>query len=261
MKKQLKDLDIEYHLSGEQNTETIVFVHGLGANLSQFKLQHDFFSEKLKVLSVNLRGHGNSKLAGNFDSSDFKLSKMAHDIIELLNKLDINKIHYVGNSMGGNVGYEILKSKPQIISSFTTFGTTAQLNTSNLTLGLMKFTYKFLSLNFIAHMSKVAGQTKSSKEQIQEMIRQSDKSVIRAILPNLANFNYLTVIQNSSAPTMIIKGAQDHDINKSIDSTISEFNKRGHFKLSKLQEAGHFANLDAPVLFNQTLENFIYSVS
>jgi len=258
---QLKDLEMEYCLSGKKNTETILFVHGLAANLSQFKRQHEHFSKEFKVLSVNLRGHGNSKLSNDFTSSDFQLSLMGNDIIELLDLLHIENVHYVGNSMGGNVGYEILKSKPQILKSFTTFGTTAQLSTSPITLGIMKFSYSILSLSLIGNMSKAAGQTLSSKEQIKDMIIEADKSVILAILPNLANFNYLEVIKKSSVPCMIIKGTQDHDINKSIDSTVTEFKKRGHFNLFISPDVGHFANLDDPNVFNHTLGNFIESMA
>ena len=60
MKVKLGKIDLEYFFSENENENTVIFVHGLGANLSQFENQHDFFQDKYNVLSINLRGHGNT---------------------------------------------------------------------------------------------------------------------------------------------------------------------------------------------------------
>ncbi len=256
-----KDVEIEYLLTGEKNSETILFVHGLGANLSQFEQQQRYFSEKHTVLSVNLRGHGNSIIVHDYTPAEFELSKMSTDIIELLDSLNIEKVHFVGNSMGGNIGYEILKSKPEILESFTTFGTTGQLSTPKFSLGMMKFTYKLLSPKAIGNLSKTAGQTTNSREKIMEMMSQVNKSTILSIIPNLANFDYMDVIKTSQIQSMIIKGEKDKDINKAIKNTIIEFESRGDFKLYEMSKAGHFANLDNSDLFNRILEAFILNLN
>ncbi|MGD1840047.1 MAG: alpha/beta fold hydrolase [Thermonemataceae bacterium] len=253
----LKNSEIEYLLTGRSYKDAILFLHGLGANLSQFEYQQTYFSEYYKFISVNLRGHGNSSVHDKPTLATFELSKMAIDVIELLNTLNIKRVHFVGNSMGGNVGYEILRVAPQILGSFTTFGTTASLNTSKLALKMMTYTYKILSTNAIGNLSKAAGQTSASKKKIKEMIAQVDKQTLRAILPNIANFNYLHTIKTSNLPCMIIKGALDKSINKVLESTIAAFKKRGNFKMIELQGVGHLANLDCPNVFNKTLSEFI----
>lgn len=258
---QLKDVEIEYLLTGDINSETVLFVHGLGANLTQFELQHDYFSENFKVLSINLRGHGNSILTHESTPSEFELPKIANDVVELLNRLNITKVHFVGNSMGGNIGYEILKSKPEMLKSFTTFGTTGQLSTSKFSLGVMKFTYKLLSSKAIGNLSKTAGQTKESKKKIKGMMSQVNKSTILSIIPNLAYFDYMDTIPTSHIPCMIIKGEEDKDINKAIKNTITEFENRGDFKLYEMSRVGHFANLDNSDLFNEVLEEYILKIN
>lgn len=254
---QLEHTTMEYLLTGEKNSETILFVHGLGANLSQFELQQRYFSKKFKVLSVNLRGHGNTLLPPEPTSSDVELYKMAEDIVMLLEKLGVLKIHYVGNSMGGNVGFEILKVKPNLLKTITTFGTTGQLKTSGFAQGIMKLMHKIISPTMRSSLSKLAGQTRASKNKIKEMMAQVNKTTLLSIIPVLANFNYLDVIKNSKNPYLLIKGGKDSEINKAIKTTISEFESRGNFELSVMNSAGHFANLDNPELFNQLLEEFI----
>lgn len=256
-KIQLKNIEIEYLLSGKNNSETILFVHGLGANLSQFESQQEYFSEKFQVLSVNLRGHGHTKLPYEISSLDVELKKMANDIIILLDSLGIAKIHYVGNSMGGNIGYEILTAKPEILNTLITFGTTGQLSTSKFAQKIMKFMHKLIGANTRGTLSKIAGQTKPSKTKIKEMMVQAKKSTILSMIPILANFDYLDIIKNSNTPVLILKGEKDREINRAIKTTIAEFKTRGNFELYTMNKAGHFANLDNPELFNELLEKYI----
>ena len=252
----LDDLNIEYSLSGSKGKETILFVHGLGANLNQFEKQHEYFSNSFQVLSINLRGHGKSHLTFQSDQPDFTLSAMSEDVIKVLDYLASEQAHFVGNSMGGNVGYELLKSHPLRLKTFTTFGTTAKLKKSKLTIALMRTMYKLLSSRTIGNLSSSSGNTAYSKQLIKKMMSQTAKSTMLAIIPNIANFNYLAVIRNSKIPAMIIKGGNDQEINKVIGSTIQEFEKRGNFQLKNMTEIGHFANLDNPEQFNHLLEDF-----
>ncbi len=253
----IEKINIEYLLTGKEKADTILFVHGLGANLSQFEKQHQFFNDRHKVLSISLRGHGNTTSLFELTQSDFELEKMSQDIIRLLDKLKIKNIHFVGNSMGGNIGYELLKSNPSRILSFTTFGTTAALNKSNFTISIMKFIYRLLNIKTIARLSKSVGETEYSKKKIFEMISQTSKQTILNLIPYLAKFNYIETIKKNQIPTLIIKCEKDKEINKVLDSTISVYKEKENFNIVEMKSTGHFANLDNPDLFNKTLATFI----
>jgi len=76
-------------------------------------------------------------------------------------------------------------------------------------------------------------------------------------LSYLGDFDYFELIKNSKVRAQIIKGDKDKEINKVLGSTIETFKVRGDFKLIKMENTGHFANLDNPDLFNRTLETFL----
>lgn len=256
----IQGIKIEYFLSGIENKQTILFVHGLGANLSQFENQHRFFQNKYKVLSLSLRGHGNTTSTKELSHSDFKLQKISQDVIALLDELKIEKVHFVGNSMGGNIGYEILKTNKNKLLSFVTFGTTAKLNKSNFTVIVMKMTYKLLCKNTVARLSKSVGQSEYSKNKIYEMISQSSKKTILNLIPYLAKFDYIEIIKKQQIPTLIIKGKKDKEINSVLKSTITAYKENNDFNMVEMKGVGHFVNLDKPNEFNQELQNFINSI-
>ncbi len=249
--------EIEYQLTGKSNKKTILFIHGLGANLSQFEAQHLYFNSKFNVLSISLPGHGNSFLHKNYIPSEFTLPALSGYIMELLNELDIDKVHVVANSMGGNIGYEMLQSNPERINSLTTFGTSAEIIASFAKMAFMKFVFNMLPLKAISQVAKQAGQTEASRNKIKKMVGAADKRALISILPNLAKLDYLEVIKSTTTPSMIIKGDKDAEINKALVSTISEFKARGNFELYEMKSAGHYVNLDQPDLFNKVLEAFI----
>lgn len=254
---QLGKINMEYLLTGIENIETILFVHGLGANLSQFENQHKYFQDKYKVLSVSLRGHGNTSSLSELTESDFDLSQFRDDLIMLIDTLDIDKVHYVGNSMGGNIGYELMKTHSTRMLSFTSYGTTGKLKKSGFIIGLMKFTYKLMSMKTIAKLSGSAGVNESSKTKIVEMMSKAKKSTVLNLINYLGDFDYLEVIKHSQIKAQIIKGDKDKEINKVIVSTVKTFKQRGDFSLIDLDNSGHFANLDNPDLFNRALETFL----
>ncbi|MCD5426092.1 MAG: alpha/beta hydrolase [Methanosarcinaceae archaeon] len=257
MKVKLGKIDLEYFFSENENENTVIFVHGLGANLSQFENQHDFFQDKYNVLSINLRGHGNTTASQELTELDFTVSELSNDIIMLFDILGIKKAHYIGNSMGGNVGYELLKNNSNRLLSFTTFGTTAKLNKLKITVDFMKIIYKLLNIKTIAKLSSFTGRNKDSKNKIKKMMGCARKETILKIIPNLVRFDYLNVIKSANIPSMIIQGDMDRDINKVIESTIDAWKEKDNFRLIKMKNAGHFANLDNPEEFNKIIESFL----
>jgi len=236
---------ITYHLRGKNHQQTILFVHGLGANLSQFEEQHHYFDKNYQVLSVTL--------PNKFDDT---LENMADDIISLLDKLEIEKVHFVGNSMGGNIGFEVLKKYPQRLCTITTFGTTPSLKTSKIKLFIVSVMIKIFPQFLIAKLGSYAGVNKVSRKKIYKMLRQISKKAYLAILPSIANFDYGEVITKNKKPFCIIKVENDKEINKLLDKYINLWKDEEWCHLVNMQNVGHFANLDAPYVFNRLLEKF-----
>lgn len=243
---------LEYQLREKPNSPTLVFLHGLGANQTQFDKQIDFFAHAYQLLTLNVRGHGRSH-----SSEPFSLAGCAQDLITLLDALAVEQFHFVGNSMGGNIGYELLRLHEERLLSMTTFGTTAVLHTPTSTTKLLTFVYKLLPTSLIALLASSAGQTTDSKQTIKRMMGEIQKESLLEIVPVLAQFDYLPVIAASHTPFMIIRGSKDRDINKVLPSTVAALEKRGDFRLVELADVGHFANLDDPARFNEVLADFL----
>ncbi len=80
-----------------RGTPAFVFVHGWCCNRTFFAPQAEHFAKTHTVVSVDLRGHGESdKPRGGYSIAGF-----ADDVAYLIRELKLGKVVAVGHSMGG----------------------------------------------------------------------------------------------------------------------------------------------------------------
>jgi pimeloyl-ACP methyl ester carboxylesterase len=78
---------------------TIVFVHGWTCNRTHWRDQVAAFSDRYRVIAIDLAGHGESGL----DRSNYSMVSFARDVEAVLDKEQISNAVLVGHSMGGMV--------------------------------------------------------------------------------------------------------------------------------------------------------------
>lgn len=259
-KFQGSEVELEYLLTGESNNEVIMFVHGAGTNLRQFFPQHEYFSMDYQVLSVSLRGHGKSSNPAKLTSSEFSLKKHRDDLLELLQFLSVETVHYVGNSAGGMIGYELVKEQPSLLSSFVTFGTTAELTYplffSKAIVGINRWMFKLAPGAHCKFLARNSSKIKSVQEEIANQFMLSKDSV-SLFQHHLGNYSYLDVLEKLEIPFLLVQGEEDKDINMNLKSTIHAIESNTNATIRKIAKAGHFANLESPTEFNKMIENFL----
>ena len=238
---------MDYHLTGSKNQQTILFLHGLGADLSQFEEQQSYFESNYQVLSISLP----------LDKNPLSLSTIAVEIKMLLNKLDIKYVHIVGNSMGGDIGFELLKNYPSTVLSLCTFGTTPYMKSSKSFTLIMKFFIWICPLKLIAKLASYSGVNSKAQNKIYEMCMKQSKATFYKSIDMLSNFDYIEMIETSQKPLCIIKAQKDKEINRLLAKPIKKWEKRRWFTLYELKHSGHFANLDKPVKFNEILSSYL----
>lgn len=252
-----RQLLLEYGEAGQARLgqAPILWVHGLGAQWRQFELQLQHFGATHWCLAPSLRGHGATVQQAAATAMD--LSVLADDLLAFLEALHVPQVHYVGNSMGGNLGFELLRRAPERLLSLTTFGTTARLHQPAWLVGLLKGLYRILPPSWIARLSSASGQTSEAKATIYELLKSVRRETVLQLMPELAQLDYLEVLSASTVPWLLVQGAADRDINRVLDETLGVHGRGGLHQLVQLDGAGHFANLDQPIAFNQAVADFL----
>jgi len=98
----------------EGEPETVVLLHGLHGHLEWWNYyQVPVLARHYRVVTLDQRGHGKS-----FKPAEgYTIEQMAGDVNELLQTLNIEKVHLGGASMGGMVSLQFALTHPELIHS------------------------------------------------------------------------------------------------------------------------------------------------
>ena len=99
---------ISFDMQGEGNP-ALIFIHGWSNNRSIWDAQVSHFSEKYKVVNIDLPGFGKS---GN-NRQNWTMASFGNDVSAVINKLDLEQVVLVGFSMGGPVAIETANIVPE----------------------------------------------------------------------------------------------------------------------------------------------------
>jgi len=113
-------VELYYQESGG-GPETIVFAHGLFTDHTMFAAQRAAFESRYHVIVYDHRGQGES----SHPRSGFDMDTFSEDAIALIESLNAAPCHFVGISMGGNVGLRVAARRPELVLSLCLLNTRA----------------------------------------------------------------------------------------------------------------------------------------
>lgn len=98
---QVGELEIAYLRNAETVAgDTIVMVHGFGANKDNWTRLADQLTDEFNVYAIDLPGHGESSKPLDLG---YTLEQQTGHLAEILQALSISESHMMGNSMGGAI--------------------------------------------------------------------------------------------------------------------------------------------------------------
>lgn len=102
-------LNLNVHISDSSPQETIVMVHGMFGNLSQFYLTiAPLFSKKYRVVIFDLKSHGRSDKS----PSGYDLDTLSNELRLLMDALNIPIAHILGFSYGALIALKFAMKYP-----------------------------------------------------------------------------------------------------------------------------------------------------
>lgn len=99
----------------ETDTPVIVCLHGLTRNSKDFDGLARHLSSRARIIVPDTRGRGRSERCA--DVTTYHPERYVEDVIRLLDRLSIARIHLIGTSMGGLMSLLLLARIPERIGS------------------------------------------------------------------------------------------------------------------------------------------------
>ena len=247
-----------YYLKKENETIPIVFIHGVGLTNEMWSSQVNFFKDK-NILTYDLIGHGKTplqKIQLNFE--DF-----IKQLINLINELEIKKIHLVGFSLGSLIARQFASIHSDRLSSLVLHGSIYKRSIEQKRIVENRFE--------LMKMDKPASKKNALRRWFTEEFIKNNKEVYDKIYSILENNDLKSLLKvyklfvnyededqmfgKINTNTLVTTG--QYDVGSTTEMAKNLTKKIKNAKYTEIKNGKHLCNIECAKNFNKTIELFI----
>jgi len=249
-------MNLYFKENGNDNPETIVFLHGGGLSGWIWDEQVKYFAD-YHCLVVDLPEHGQSA-----EVKPFSIESAASMVVELIkNHAHDGKSHLVGLSLGSQVIVQILATHPEVVNTALITGTLIRnIPHSETLLKLVDYTYRAYepvknTRFFIKANMRMYNISKDHFDQFKQSTLQLKADSLHKILYENLFFTLPEGLENVNVPVLVMAGEKDYKVIK--ESAKDLIQALPNSKAYMVPKRGHVWNMESSELFNQTLRAWI----
>jgi 3-oxoadipate enol-lactonase len=202
---------IHYALEGPSGTPSLVFSNSLGTNYSMWEPQARELQKKLRVLRYDTRGHGQSSST----PGPYSIEQLGKDVIVLLDRLELDRVHFCGLSMGGMIGMWLGVNAPERLRKLVLCNTGAKIGTSegwNARIeAVRKNGMKSVASAVVERWFSPAFREKApaTVSNTLEMLEEANPDGYAACCAAVRDFDFREQLSKINMPVLVIAGAHD----------------------------------------------------
>jgi len=233
----------------EGNGEAIVLLHGLFGALSNFNQLISYFSPRYKVCIPLLPLY-------DLEVSETTVNGMVDYVDAFIEYKKYDRVHLIGNSLGGHVAQIYCLRKPQKVKTMTLTGSSGLFENSLGETYPRKGDYEFVKQKTEATFYDPAMATKEQVDEVFEIVNNRAK-VIRLVsmAKSALRHNLRNDVPKMNVPVCLIWGKEDlitpafvaEDFHKLLPDS----------ELHIIEKCGHAPMMEQPEKFNSILDNFL----
>ncbi|WP_370948570.1 alpha/beta fold hydrolase [Amycolatopsis sp. cg5] len=250
---------LAYDDTGPRTGSTLVFSHSLFFNRTMFAPLVAHFADRYRVITYDHRGQGESAPAA---LPDLSMDVLTEDAAALIEALDLGRVHFIGNSMGGFVALRLAARRPDLLRSAVALGSSAEEEHQAVhfapLLAKMRaegaaplvdvVTYIMFGDTSLASESPMLAEWRAYFAALPESIADSAHHVIH-------RDNIVAELASVEVPVLAIAGAEDHTYPPPISSeNIASATGGRHVTVAG---AGHSVALEQPAEVAAHLEKHL----
>ena len=110
---------IAYYDGGSKSDDVIILIHGFADSKNGHLVVAKKLLSKYRILIPDLPGFGDNVKNSH---ENYTLSFMSDKVIDLLREKELEKVHLLGNSLGGAVAMDIASKVPELVKSLVLVG-------------------------------------------------------------------------------------------------------------------------------------------
>jgi pimeloyl-ACP methyl ester carboxylesterase len=215
--------------------------------------QFDYFQRTHRVLSVDLRGHGQS----DKPHQDYTMAAFADDLAWLCDERGLKKPVVVGHSMGGVIAVELARQFPELPGAVVTLdspvvppqvGRAGRLAVAEALRGP---DYQKVQQEFVEKLLFIAADDPALKARVVREMSSAPQYVMASAFAHTIRHDTDTAVAACKVPLLVLAAA-------SWLSDVSRLQELCPYAvLGQTVGAGHFHQLEVPEQVNAMIERFM----
>ncbi len=248
-------IQMNYELSGIKQAPVVVLSHSLACSMVMWRPQLEMLESRFRVLRYDTRGHGGT----DAPAGSYTLAQLVDDAIGILDGLDMDRVHWVGLSMGGMIGQGLALSHPGRLNSLVLADTAAiipdeaqpvwqeridAVRNEGLQAVAESTLKRWFTPNYLKHNPAVI-------DQIRQQILSTPVAGYIGCSEAIRRLNYLDQLGAIQTPTLIMVGADDSGTPVAASEAMHA--RIQGSTLAVIPAAAHLSNIGQAKVFNTNL--------
>jgi 3-oxoadipate enol-lactonase len=246
-------VSLDYRVDGPETGPALVLSNSIGTTTELWKGQIHALAQTFRVVRYDHPGHGGSP----DPEGPVTVESLARSVVELLDRLELERASFCGLSLGGMVGMALALNAPDRVDRLVLCCTSAYLGPPE---GWHERARIVRSQGMSAIAERIAGRwfsdrfRETSPETVTyflSMLAEIRADGYAACCEAIAAWDARAVLGAIRAPTLVIAGAEDVATPPAEAASLA--GSIPGAELTVLPDAAHLANVEQPEHFTQAL--------
>ncbi|MEN0004178.1 MAG: alpha/beta hydrolase [Bacteroidota bacterium] len=233
--------------------EHLMLLHGLFGALSNFEGIIEHFGQKYNVVVPTLP-------IFDLPIRQVSVTGLVDHVVEFVAHKNFDKVHVLGNSLGGHISLLYALEQPEKVASITLTGSSGLFESAMGTSFPKRGNYEYIKKKTEDTFFSPETASKELVDEVFDTVNDRNKAIrIVATSKSAVRQNLGDKLHQIHAPTLLIWGKQDQVTPAFVGEKFNELIENS--RLAFVDQCGHAPMMEHPHIFNSHLEAFLSEVS
>ena len=245
-----------YRLLGDSDKPLMLMAHPLGMTQTVWDDMLPALLNKFQILTWDLPGHGASA-AWPEDCDDITPEDLAQEALELASIAGAEQFHFVGTSIGGVIGQQLISQHSSSLLSATLTNTGAVIGTRDAwntrSANILELGLSAMAVDIVPRWfgPEANAQQPSLIEGWRVIMGRGDKRSYALLCEMLGSADFSKKLRGQNGPILLLGGAEDV---ATPPDTLRQLGQcAGTSNVVILEKIGHVPSVECPKQFSQIL--------
>ena len=252
------EIRMAYELTGPEGAPVACLNHCFGSDLHYWD-RHLAAFEGFRVLRYDTRGHGGS----DTPPGPYRLEMLAADVAGLQNVLGIERVHFCGVSIGGQIAQTFVLDYPERVASLILVNTTCEYGDDQVALWrerarqVVEEGIEPLHPTLMARWftDEAVARQPPGYRYMAEAIRRFPPQSFAAAVEAMCHLDTTARLPRIASPTLVIGTPEDPGAPREVTEKMARLIPNA--ELEWLTPARHLSSLEHPERFNSLVRTFL----